>query len=280
MLALPLSACQSGSPAQEAALAAPAGSAGLNQATFIAAEYAYQGPQSIPSGWSRLTLDNQGQLPHDLILVKLGQGKTIDDLLAAFKAGPPEWANFYGNVTAEAGQSASYVVDLTPGNYALLSFGRAEDGPPDVAQGMLAALTVTEAQAEAAEVTLPQADAEIQLVDFSFIVKSDLAAGEQTLQVSNPGQELHELVIYRLKEGATMADFRAVLEHEMNGEAMPAGEPPFEEVGVTFLSPGVSTYITLDFESGNHIFICHLPSPAHAMQPHFALGMIQEINVR
>jgi hypothetical protein len=71
-----------------------------------------------------LTLDNQGQLPHDLILIKLGEGKTVDDVMAALEAGgPPEWAGFYGNIMAEAGQSKSYVVELKPGNYVLLSFG-------------------------------------------------------------------------------------------------------------------------------------------------------------
>jgi hypothetical protein len=279
LLGLATSACQSRS--LNTAEAAPADPAQINEATFIATEYAYQGPERIPGGWSRLTLDNQGELPHDLILVKLGQGKSLDDLMAAFEAeGPPDWAHFYGNVTAEAGQSASYVVDLTPGNYAILSFGQAEDGPPDAAQGMIAALTVTEAQAEAVVAGLPQADAEVKLVDFSFVVNGGIEAGRQTLQVTNPGQEAHELVIYRLKEGATLADFRAALDQEMKGEAAPEGEPPVEEVGFTFMSPGVSTYITLDFEPGNHIFICHLPSPAHEMQPHFALGMIQEVNIQ
>ncbi len=93
-------------------------------------------------------------------------------MMAAFEAeGPPEWAQFYGNVTAEPGQKASYIVELTPGNYALLSFGQAEDGPPDVAQGMIATLTVTEAPAGTAEVELPQADAEIDLMDYAFVVR-------------------------------------------------------------------------------------------------------------
>jgi hypothetical protein len=46
------------------------------------------------------------------------------------------------------------------------------------------------------------------------------------------------------------------------------------------MSPGVSTYITQNFEPGNYIFICHLPSPEHEMEAHFALGMIQEVIVK
>lgn len=281
VLLVAVSACQNSSP-NLADAPAPIDSAGINEATFIATEYAYEGPESIPGGWSRLTLNNQGQLSHDLILAKLDEGKTIDDVMAALEAeGPPEWAQFYGSITAEPGQSESYVVELTPGNYVLLSFGEAEDGPPDAAQGMIATLTVTEPQAEVAEAELPQADAEINMADYSFIINNNIEAGQQLLHVSNTGKELHEMVIYQLKDGVTMADFQAALEKEMSGEEMSAEEESqFEFIGNTLMSPGVSSYFSLNFEPGNYVFICHIPSPAHEMQPHFALGMIQEVNVQ
>lgn len=270
LLALVVSACQVG---------VPAGTARLNEATFIATEYAYQGPERLAGGWTRLTLDNQGQLAHDLIVVKLGEGKTLDDVMAALEAeGPPDWAQFYGGVTVEPGASESYTVDLTPGNYVLLSFGQAEDAPPDAALGMVASLTVAGVETDIPDSALPKADAEISLVDFSFVVSDGIEAGEQTLKVTNAGTQLHELVVYRLKEGKTMADFQAMLDLAMAGEE-PQGEPPFDEVGSAFISPGVVNYVTMDFEPGNHIFICHLPSPTHEMQPHFALGMVQEVTV-
>ena len=282
LLVLTVSACQS-SAQPIAAQPAPASDvAEMNEATFVATEYAYEGPQNIPGGWSRLTLDNQGKLPHDLILARLDAGKTLDDVMAALEAeGPPEWAQLYGSITAEPGQSASYVVKLTPGNYVLLSFGQAEDGPPDAAQGMIASLTVTEAQAEVAEADLPQADAEISMADYTFVVNNEIEAGKQMLRVNNTGKELHEVVIYRLKEGVTMANFRALLEKDMNGEDTSAEEDlTFEYVMNTMISPGVSMYMTLNFEPGNYVFVCHLPSPEHEMQPHFALGMIQEVKVQ
>lgn len=286
LLVLTVSACQSSAPdlagaaPNEPAPAAP--TAETNEATFIATEYAYEGPQSIPGGWSRLTLDNQGKLPHDLILARLDEGKTLDDVMAALEAeGPPEWAQLYGSVTAEPGQSTSYVVKLTPGNYVLLSFGQAEDGPPDAAQGMIATLTVTEVQAEVAEADLPQADAEISMADYTFVVNNKIEVGEQMLRVNNTGKELHEVVIYRLKEGVSMANFRALLEKDMNGEDTSAEEDlTFEYVMNTMISPGVSMYMALNFEPGNYVFVCHLPSPEHEMQPHFALGMIQEVKVQ
>jgi uncharacterized cupredoxin-like copper-binding protein len=278
LLGLMTSACQNSAADTAAAKSA---NGAINEATFIATEYAYEGPESLPAGWTRLTLDNQGKLAHDLIAVKLAEGKSFDDFMIAMEAGgPPEWVQVYGNVTADPGQSQSYLVNLTPGNYVLISFGQAEDAPPDVAQGMKADLTVIEAQSEVAETDLPQANAKIELVDFQFVIDKELKAGQQTLQIGNTGMEMHELVIYRLKEGKTIGDFQAALEKEMQGEMVPEAEMPVEEEGVTFMSPGVSTYVVHNFEPGNYIFICHIPSPKNEMHAHYELGMIREVSIQ
>lgn len=260
-------------PAEDAA-----SEAAVNEVTFTAVEYSFQGPENIPAGWTRLTLDNQGEHSHDLIPVKLGEGKTVDDVMAALEAeGPPEWAALYGQVTAESGQSASYLVELAPGNYVLLSFGDSEDGPPDAAQGMIHTLTVSEAESEVTEADLPRADASIELVDYSFVVDGDIEIGEQLLHVRNTGTELHELSIVRLKEGTSFADIQAMLE----SGSEPEGEPPFEDVGFMLLSPGVSTYVPMEFEMpGTYVLTCFIPSMEHEGAPHHELGMIQELNIQ
>ena len=272
-----LAACSPASPVVEDTTEADAAEAGINEVTFTAVEYSFEGPESIPAGWTRLTLDNQGELSHDLLPVKLAEGKTIDDVMAALEAeGPPEWATLYGQVTAEAGQRESYLADLAPGDYVILSFGGSEEGPPDAAQGMIHSLTVTEAEGAIAEAALPQADIEVDLVDYDFVVAGDIKTGEQMLRVSNEGQQMHEVAAFRLNEGISFEDFQTMLESEEE----PEGEPPFEEVGWTLLSPGVSTYVTMDFEQpGNYVLVCIIPSPEHDMQPHAALGMVEQIIV-
>lgn len=249
---------------------------GLNEVTFTATEYAYEGPDTFPGGWTRLTLDNQGELAHDLLPVLLAEGKTAEDVLAALEAeGPPEWATLYGGTTAQPGESSSFVVNLPPGEYVLFSFGQSEDGPPDAAQGMIATVTVTEAEGEVDAAALPEEDATVNLVDYAFAVEGAVEAGEQLLRVSNTGEEMHELVIFRLNEGVTFEQFQEML----MSEEEPEGPPPFTQVGGTFMSPGVETYWPVEFEPGNHVFICFLPSPANEMTPHFALGMVQEVVV-
>ena len=279
VLAVALAACQSALPqtGDTAGTSEAVDQSGINEATFVATEYVYQGPESIPGGWSRLTLDNQGQQPHDLIMVRLAEGKTVEDVMAALEAeGPPEWATLYGGVSAQAGQSESYVVDLEPGSYVMFSFGDEEQGPPDAAQGMIRTLTVTAAESDVAESDLPQADVTVDMLDYTFARNGDIQAGEQVLRVSNKGKEVHEMIVFRLKEGATLEDLQPWLSEE---GTPPEGEPPFEDVGSTFLSPGITAYMTMDFQPGQHVFYCFLPSPANEMKPHFMLGMVHEVMV-
>ena len=263
--------------AEEAAQPDAAAPAALPEVTFVGSEYAYDGPQSIGGGWTRVTLDNQGEQPHDLMLVRILEGKTEDEVMAMLQdeeGAPPEWVDVVGSASAEAGGSGSFVSKLDPGSYYMLSFaGAGEESPPDFVLGMVRDLQVTEAAADVPESALPEADASISMVDYQFVIEG-LESGEQTVRLSNDGTELHEAVMFRLKEGKTMEDFQAFMEQEV-----PEGEPPMEEAGMVFLSPGNVTYATLDLEAGNHVLLCFIPSEKNDMTPHFMLGMMAEVAV-
>lgn len=117
----------------------------------------------------------------------------------------------------------------------------------------------------------PQANADVLLRDFSFEMPR-LAAGKQTVKVSNVGHHPHEFILFRLLPGKTMADFEAFMEDE-------SGPPPFEEAGgLPPIAGGTSGWITLDLTPANYVAICYLPEPASG-QPHFALGMIEAFTV-
>lgn len=257
------------------AVACQAAPAELPEVTFVGTEYAYEGPQEIAGGWTQVTFDNQGDLPHDLMLIRLLDGKTLDDIPSILESegAPPDWIEMVGSASAAGGESASFVSHLPAGSYAMMSFGSQEAGPPDVMQGMLAGLTVTEPAAEVPDSVLPEAGATISLVDYQFVIEG-LQSGEQTIRVSNDGSELHEAIIFRLQEGKTMEDMMAFM--ETGGE----GEPPMEDAGRVFLSPGKVTYTTMNLEAGNYVFLCFIPSEKNEMQPHFMLGMVNEVAVQ
>ena len=50
---------------------------GVPTVTFTATEYAYDGPESIPGGLTRIELVNAGEREHMLWVVKLDERKSL-----------------------------------------------------------------------------------------------------------------------------------------------------------------------------------------------------------
>ncbi|MEZ4621113.1 MAG: hypothetical protein R2867_37195 [Caldilineaceae bacterium] len=98
----------------------------MNNVSFTATEYHFSGPPSIAGGLTRIELHNTGQQQHDLLLFRLDEGKTLQDIVAGFQAAaaagveatPPPWVKLYGGIAGvRPGERRSYEVDLVPGNY-------------------------------------------------------------------------------------------------------------------------------------------------------------------
>jgi hypothetical protein len=183
--------------------------------------------------------------------------------------GPPAWIQLDGEVTARSGACNMFIAHLTPGHYSMLSFGESPNGSPDVAQGMMAALVVTDASNGATEATLPQTGTSIELVDFSFVVNG-LQSGEQLVRISNSGQEPHEVAIFRLKAGAVFADVQTLLDAEMKEEAVSDEmvDALLADAGSAMLAAGQINYISLTLEPGTYVLLCFLGSEAHQGKPH------------
>ena len=97
--------------------------------TYLATEFAFEGPDTIGAGETTFTLQNQGEQPHMIIMVELLQGKTIDDVHTYIKehgiqGKPPKWAKEVKvEAFAKPGKTdTAKPVDLTAGTYALLCF--------------------------------------------------------------------------------------------------------------------------------------------------------------
>jgi hypothetical protein len=181
---------------------------------------------------------------------------------------------WYGGVTAEPGGSSSYTVALAPGTYTLFSMSEDENGEPDAAKGMSAALTVTESSA--GDAAPPAADLRVELVEFSFVVDGTPVSGPQIVEVANTGVEPHEVVLLKLADGATVQD---AMEHMLAGENA-AGTPPFEFYGGTGpLAGGLTAWYQVDVPPGEYGITCFLPSPANDGASHLMLGMVQQVTV-
>ena len=62
----------------------------INQVGFSAFDYGFNGPETIPAGMTTITMVNEGQDLHHQQLIRLPEGMSVEDLVAAFAEGGPE----------------------------------------------------------------------------------------------------------------------------------------------------------------------------------------------
>lgn len=137
----------------------------------ILVDFAFEGmPAEIPTGQQTWKITNEGPEPHELALIRLAEGMTVDMIMGMMMAeeaspeaspememapeatpeegamaGPPFSAA--GGIQAmDAGMSGWLLLDLEPGEYAALCFvpSPANQGTPHAGLGMVQGFTVTE----------------------------------------------------------------------------------------------------------------------------------------
>jgi hypothetical protein len=246
----------------------------LPELALTAVEYAYAGPDRVEAGLVTVSLTNQGQEPHHAQLARLPEGMAPEELMALFQedalAAIQSLTYVGGPGLVDPGLSSQVVLDLTPGQYMVLSFWTDAEGVPNLARGM--AMPFQAVAGAQADLPAPKADGTVKLLDFAFVLPSPIAAGRQTWQVVNEGQEIHEIMLMKLAEGATLDDAMAFLH-------APRGEPPYANVGgFQAISPGETGWLQLDLEPGNYVALCYVPG-AETGELHLAMGMIQQFTV-
>lgn len=249
----------------------------INEVTFTAFNYSFTGPDSMPAGLTTIRIINKGQDWHQVSLIKLAEGKTVEDFREAMKTNPsdilPGWAGYVGgpNVFIPGGGGTA-MVKLEKGNYLVTCFMPDSKGVPHVALGMLKPLTVTAASGlPSAE---PKNDLSIEIMDFAIKVSNPITAGTHTIRIHNKGTMPHELQVVQLEPGASAKDFTAALEPGA------PGPPPGKAIGgLSAIEKGKHGFFTTQFEPGNYALICFMPDP-ESRKPHFALGMTHEFTVK
>lgn len=259
--------------------ASPSADGDYPEVVITAADYSLTLPATLPGGFTKLTLDNQGGTGHHAMFMKLNDGVTADEFSAVLAA--PEFGPLFGlsvslgGPEVDPGLQASVILDLLPGSYVVLCLIPDEEGIPHYMHGMHALLDVT----DAVERPAPTADAKVELVDFGFgDMPMEATAGTHVWEVANAGEQLHEFLVMRIADGVTFEDIQAMLAAPP-GTPAPAGPPPYAIVGgAAPMSPGEVNWAILELEAGEYFSICFVPDPASGA-PHFALGMIMPLTV-
>ena len=276
---LPASVAPSASVAASASAVASTVPSSAAAATLAVTgkEYAFDLPASVPAGVTAITLSNIGKEEHQAQLVKIIDGKTMTDFLAALQNPDPSAvlkliALSGGPNGVAPGATGTSTVALQPGQYAFLCFISAPDGQPHIAKGMVAPLEVT---GTATTTELPKGDAALTLKDYSFDLTS-LSTGKHTVTVKNDGPQPHEATIVKLNDGVTVDTIKGMA----TASPAPSGPPPWTDVGgLTGIAPGATANFDVDLPAGNYAFLCFIPDPA-TQKSHFQLGMIGALTIQ
>lgn len=253
----------------------PAPPATANVVTITATDFAFSAPDTVPAGLVTLRLLSPSQEPHQAVVMRLDSGKTMADLQAMMmnpEAPIPAWVAFPIGVSVIApGDSGNATAVLAPGHYVMVCFIPSPDGQPHVAKGMVRPFEVVASGVTPAPE--PVADITITERDYEFVLSSPLTAGTHTIRVENAGPQVHEVAVFQLLPGKTLADFQAWDASGMRGP------PPAKPLG-GFVGPDVGGhgYFAATFVPGAYVLACGVPD-AKDGKPHTTHGMIKEITV-
>jgi plastocyanin len=116
-------------------------------ATIKLNDYGFEPSTALAAGRHTIRVENAGPQPHELALLKLAPGKTVEDFAHWAEGGmkgPPPAEPIGGVVGLDKGGSSTFTADLTAGNYGLICFvPDAKDGKPHLAHGMMKTIMVS-----------------------------------------------------------------------------------------------------------------------------------------
>jgi uncharacterized cupredoxin-like copper-binding protein len=241
----------------------------------VSRDFTFDAPDRIPAGAVTFELRNEGAEPHHAWIVRFDGGHDLADFLEAVEQGrgaSPAWAVDMGGpmVMMEPGAISNATIEMKPGRYAFICHVPSPDGIPHLTKGMAKEFIVEEPKGPVE--TMPQADLTIELVDYAFVIGKPLHPGRQRVLFTNTSEQTHELVLWRLDEGAHVDD---LIEWVFNME----GPPPGAVVGgVSGIAPGVENLVELELTAGRYAATCFVPDAGDGM-PHTDHGMKVEFEV-
>ena len=263
---------------------------GYPEVRIVGSETGFEVPDEVQAGTVLLTLDNQAPFPIGFSIVQLPEGASLVDLLPPSEASPaasPEggeeaaaeealppilydaiWA---GGVFAFPGAPAQAVVTLTSGEWLLLT--PPETGlPPQT-------LNVTGEAAETEEIAVEAVP--VELDNFQIRLPEQIAAGPQIWEVTNAGDQPHEIFISTTPERLSLEDAETLLLLPPDATPPPGLPNPEEFLPVTFVAPvsnEQTTLVEVALEPGHYVAVCFIPEKESA-EPHALKGMVTVFSV-
>lgn len=255
-----------------------------------------EAPTSIKGGLVNLKFTNASKEEHEAALVRLDGAHTSQELLKLVAAQAdvvPDWVHFAGGAgTTRPGQTASVTLNLGPGKYVMIDTGDPDAGPSPSSRGALAEFQVTAGKdgklpATTATITATtehaEADGEHTPGERPHAYEiTGLKAGSNRVRFVNKGEEDHHAVLFPIQPGKAIAD----VEKFFQQQGRPSGPPPvdFSEGSGDYVAAIEGdneqvTDLTLS-KPGKYAVVCFLTDRDGKGKPHFAEGMLEEVDVK
>lgn len=288
LTALALGACRAD---RDTAGGAPAAGA-PGEVSVVGREYAFDAPDTLPSGWTTIAFANQGTEPHFLMLTELPDGRTAADYLrdvggafdsgwAALQAGAskadagatigrflPAWyANarvMGGPGLVSPGNSVRTTLRLEPGTYVMECYVKTADGRFHTGLGMLHQLIVTDSENGAAP---PDGDLALTVANTRLDGPDTVTAGAHIVAVhfaEQPevglGNDVHVAQVASAEGLDSLLPWMDWM--NVDGLRTPAPVPFFG--GTHEMPAGNTAYFTLDLAPGRYAWVPEGGDPSRA----------------
>jgi hypothetical protein len=254
-----------------------------------ARDFAFDAPDSIPSGWITFEMENVGAQEHFMNLWPLPEGRSyreyLDEVIDPFErlggmyyAGDidrqelmeglgrelPDWfpefiAGAGGPGLVSPGGVARTTVKLEPGTYVMECYVKSPEGQPHNFLGMMRPIVVTEEASGASE---PAADATVELANYRIDSSGTLEPGSRTVRVrmtEDPeGLLPHDVHLARLHEGTPVDSVVAWMDWV---DRLQAPGPAEFLGGVEQMPAGSTGYVTVELAPGRYAWVSEAYGP-------------------
>ena len=203
----------------------------------VGSDYAFQIPRELPPGPTTFHFRNNGKVYHEVAIIMLKPGVTIEQFVQAVKDQRPVAPITdapIGILFAAPGKrsTSGLSTELLPGRqYAVwCNFRDTTTAPRHFEMGMYSVINVGAERAQGSPASV-KADT-IVATDYSFRYPRTLSPGRHTLVFRNEGKVLHEVNIILPKKGVTFEQMFAV--------RLAGGNPRVlndEQLGVLYARP-------------------------------------------
>jgi hypothetical protein len=236
---------------------------------------------SVEPGWVAVTVRNDTKAPLDIAIVHLRDGSTADDLasdiaddgLSALLPAPAgDGHETRGGVTmVPPGTEKTFRTEVFSGQNAIGSVSQMIDGGgPDPARFDVSAGDLP--------FNDPTTDGHVQVYDFSFAFDAAMRTpGRHDVIVTAEANQVHEMRLYRVKDGIDIGTALDALQHATTAPNEPTDEVE-PVVGVGPIAPPTHEVVDVELEEGSYVAVCFLTDPASGKR-FSELGMVEQLIV-